>query len=330
MKAIMCRAYGAPDSLTLEDIPSPKAGPGEVVAKVHACALNFPDLLVIANKYQFPAKLPFTPGGEICATVTQVGEGVATLSPGDKVICSSGTGGFAEEILIDKDRLGRVVKLPAKVTDNAAAASFLTAYTTSYHALKDRARIKRGETLVVLGAAGGVGLAAVELGKMMGARVIAAASTAEKLALCRDYGADEGINYNSEDLKGRIKALTGGNGADVIYDAVGDKYAEPALRAMAWNGRFLVVGFAGGEIPKIPLNLTLLKGCSLVGVFHGVFAQKEPAAAAQNIRELITFLAEGRLKPFVQRRYRLDQTIEALNDMAARKVMGKIVVEPGA
>jgi NADPH2:quinone reductase len=327
MKAIRCKAYGPPDRLVLEDLPALHAKAGEAVIKVHACALNFPDLLVIENKHQSHAALPFTPGCEIAGTVSEIGSGVGNLQVGDRVIYACGIGGFAEEILVGKEQIGDLVKLPPDVTDNAAAASFLTAYCTSYYALKDRGRLQKGETLVVLGAAGGVGLAAVELGKLMGARVIAAASSAEKLELCRIYGADDTINYSVEDLKQRIKDLTDGKGADVIYDPIGDRFAEPALRAIAWNGRFLVVGFAAGEIPKIPLNLVLLKGCEISGVFHGPFLKKEPELANRNIRELVDLLAKEKLKPYVQKRYPLEQTVEALKFMAARKVMGKVVVE---
>ncbi len=329
MKAVLCKAYGPPEMLVLEDVPSPVAGPDEVVIKVHACALNFPDLLVIQNKYQFKMEPPFSPGGELSGTITQVGPGVTELKAGDKVIVACGIGGFAEEILVNTKKPNmRIIKLPASFTDYAAAASFYVTYSTSYYALKDRGRLKPGETLVVLGAAGGVGIAAVELGKIMGARVIACASTPEKLEFCKKYGADEVINYSTEDLKERIKELTGGKGADVIYDAVGDKFSEPALRAIAWKGRFLVVGFAAGEIPRIPLNLALLKGCEIVGVFHGAFASKEPLANSQNSRELIDMLTTGKVKPFVQKSYPLADTVQALKDIAARKVMGKIVVVP--
>lgn len=329
MRAVLCKEYGPPDSLVLENLASPKAGADEVVVSVHAASVNFPDILMIQNKYQFQPPLPFAPGSELAGVVKEVGANVTNVKPGDHVLLGSGFGGFTEEYLVNKDRVSRLIKLPANV-DFGAAAAFYMAYATSYHALKDRAEMKAGETLVVLGASGGVGLAAVELGKLMGARVIACASTAEKLALCQKYGADEVINYATEDLKERIKELTGGKGADVIYDPVGDKFSEPALRAIGWKGRFLVVGFAAGEIPRIPLNLTLLKGCQIVGVFWGSFARQEPKASEANNAELIGMLASGKIKPYVQKRYTLAEVPQALNDMAARKVLGKIVIDTRA
>ncbi len=263
MKAIVCEKYGPPSELILKEIPSLTPGEKEVVISVKACSLNFPDTLIIQGKYQYKPALPFTPGSDIAGEIKSVGAAVKHLKVGDKVFGFVSNGGFAEEVLAPAKN---VFPKPPKM-DNAIGASFLMAYGTSYHALKNRAQLKAGETLVVLGASGGVGLAAVELGKQMGAKVIACASTDEKIAFCKSYGADEGINYSKEDLKQRIKELTNGKGADVIYDPIGDRFSEPALRAIAWEGRFLVVGFAAGEIAKIPLNLALLKGCQIVGVF---------------------------------------------------------------
>ncbi|MBI3770388.1 MAG: NADPH:quinone oxidoreductase family protein [Deltaproteobacteria bacterium] len=324
MKAVLCKAYGPPDSLVVEELPSPTAARGEVVLAVRACGVNFPDVLIIQNKYQFRPPLPFAPGGEVAGVVTAVGEGVSGIAVGDRVIGSTGWGGFAEELALDA---GRVIPIPDEM-DFVTAAAFLLTYGTSHHALKDRAHLEEGETLLVLGAAGGVGLAAVELGKVMGARVIAAASTAEKLAVCREHGADEVINYTSEDLKERVKQLTAGEGADVIYDPVGGAYAEMALRATAWNGRFLVIGFAAGEIPKIPLNLALLKGCQIVGVFWGAFTAREPAQHRANVAELMAWYRAGKLKPHVSATYPLERAAKALNDMAERRVMGKVVLVP--
>ncbi len=326
MKAVLCKEYGPPDSLVVEELPSPTAGHGEVVLAVRACGVNFPDVLIIQNKYQFRPPLPFAPGGEVAGVVTAVGDGVATLKVGDRVIGSTGWGGFAEELAIDATR---VIPIPDEM-DFVTASAFLLTYGTSHHALKDRAQLRAGETMLVLGAAGGVGLAAVELGKVMGARVIAAASTAEKLAVCREHGADELIDYAREDLKERVKQLTAGNGVDVVYDPVGGAYAETALRGTAWNGRYLVVGFAAGDIPKIPLNLVLLKGCQIVGVFWGAFTAREPERHQANVAELMAWFRAGKIKPHVSATYPLERAAEALNAMAERRVMGKVVLVPGA
>lgn len=326
MKAVLCKAYGPPDSLVVEELPSPAPGHGEVLLAVRACGVNFPDVLIIQNKYQFRPPLPFAPGGEVAGVVTALGEGVRGLAVGDRVIGSTGWGGFAEEIVIDA---GRVIPIPDEM-DFVTASAFLLTYGTSHHALKDRAQLRAGETLLVLGAAGGVGLAAVELGKVMGARVIAAASTPEKLAVCREHGADEVIDYAREDLKERVKQLTAGEGADVVYDPVGGSYSEAALRATAWNGRFLVIGFAAGDIPKVPLNLVLLKGCQIVGVFWGAFTAREPARHLANVAELMAWFREGKLKPHISATYPLEQAAAALNDMAERRVMGKVVLVPRA
>jgi len=327
MKAVLCKAYGLPETLTLEEIADLRPGPGQVVIDVHACGVNFPDILVIQGKYQFKPAFPFSPGGEVAGTVNAVGHGVGGLAVGDRVLAFIGTGygGFAEQTMV---RAEMVTKIPPQM-DFATASAFILTYGTSYYSLKDRGDLRPGETLLVLGAAGGVGLAAVELGKAMGARVIAAASSDAKLAVCRAHGADELINYSTEDLKERIKALTGGLGADVIYDPVGGDYSEAALRAIAWNGRFLVVGFANGEIPKIPLNLTLLKGCQIVGVFWGASIERDFAHYQQRNSELLQMYVEGKLKPLVSGTFPLAKWAEALNLLAARKVTGKLVLLTG-
>ena len=324
MKAIVCEKFGPPASLAYKEIPTPTPKEKEVVVQVKACSLNFPDTLIIQGKYQFKPALPFTPGSDIAGEVSAVGKEVKNLKVGDEVIGFVPHGGFAEYVVAPAKN---IFPKPPKM-DAPIAASFLMAYGTSYHALKDRAKLKEGETLVVLGASGGVGLAAVELGKQMRARVIACASTEEKLALCLEHGADETINYTSENLKEQIKLLTQGKGADVIYDPVGDAYAEPALRALAWEGRYLVVGFAGGEIPKIPLNLPLLKGCQIVGVFWGSFAMQFPHKNLQNTMELMQWYSEGKLNPHIHKIFPLHETHKAMEEMEARKVRGKIVVTP--
>lgn len=323
MKAIVCEQFGPPSSLQLKDLPALEAGEKEVVISVKACSLNFPDTLIIQGKYQYKPELPFTPGSDIAGIVKAVGSKVRNVKVGDEVFGFVPNGGFAEEVVAPAKNV--FPKPP--LMNNAVGASFLMAYGTSYHALKNRAQLKAGETLVVLGASGGVGLAAVELGKLMGAKVIACASTDEKLALCKEYGAEEGINYSTEDLKTRIKELTDGKGADVIYDPVGDKFSEPALRAVGWEGRFLVVGFAAGEIPKIPLNLALLKGCQIVGVFWGSWAMQFPNENMQNTMELIQWHAQGKLKPHIHAIYPLEEAQKAMEEMMQRKVRGKIVIE---
>ncbi|HTQ78272.1 MAG TPA: NADPH:quinone oxidoreductase family protein, partial [Burkholderiales bacterium] len=319
------KQYGPPESLVLEELPSPVAGAGEAVVSVRAASANFPDVLIIQNKYQFKPPLPFAPGSELSGVIKQVGEGVTGFKPGDRVIAFTTYGAFAEEVKVDASRL---VPMPQGM-DFESAAAFLLTYATSDHALRDRGALKAGESLLVLGAAGGVGIAAIEIGKALGARVIACASSAEKLEVCRQHGADEGIDYATEDMRERIKALTAGKGVDVVYDAVGGPYTEPALRSTAWRGRLLVVGFAAGDIPKIPLNLTLLKGCSIVGVFWGDFARREPQAFAASLKQLGAWYAEGKLKPHVSQTFPLAQAAEALKLMAARKVKGKVVLRMG-
>jgi NADPH2:quinone reductase len=325
MKAIVCESYGPPSSLVLKEIAIPEPAADEVRLKVHACSVNFPDTLIVQGLYQFKPTPPFSPGSDIAGVVDAVGDKVKGFKVGDEVVGLAPYGGFAEYATLKAATC--FPKPPGMNMVNAAA--FLMAYGTSYHALKDRARLKEGETLVVLGASGGVGLTAVELGKKMGARVIAAASTAEKLAICQSYGADEVINYQEENLKEKIKELTDGKGADVIYDPVGGAYSEQALRATAWEGRYLVVGFAAGEIPKIPLNLALLKGCQIVGVFWGAFAQKSPGKNMQNTMELIQWFMKGEIKPHIDATYALKDAPKALEAMQQRKVKGKVVVVMG-
>ncbi|MGQ0654412.1 MAG: NADPH:quinone oxidoreductase family protein [Betaproteobacteria bacterium] len=322
MKAVLCKQFGPPESLVVEELPSPQAGPGEVVVSVRAASVNFPDVLIIQNKYQFKPPLPFSPGSEFAGVVKEIGAGVQGCKPGDRVIAFTTYGAFAEEVKVEAARL---VPIPEGMDFNGAAA-FLLTYGTSDHALRDRAALKPGETLLVLGAAGGVGVAAIEIGKALGARVIACASSAEKLEVCKQHGADALINYSGEDLRERIKELTGGKGVDVVYDAVGGPYSEPALRSTGWRGRFLVVGFAAGEIPKIPLNLTLLKGLSIVGVFWGDYTRREPKEFASSLRQLGAWFREGKLKPHVSQTFPLVQAVDALKLMAARKVKGKVVL----
>ena len=325
MKAVVCKAWGLPDTLTVEELPDPVPGPGQVALDIKAAGVNFPDVLIIQGKYQFKPELPFTPGSELSGVVRAVGDGVEQLKVGDKVIAFSATGAFAQQIVVPAQAC---MPMPPGMDFDTAAAITLT-YGTSHHAVVDRAALKEGETMLVLGAAGGVGLAAIEIGKALGARVIAAASSDDKLAVCREHGADATINYSTEDLRDAIKAATGGKGPDVIYDPVGGIYAEPAFRSIGWRGRYLVVGFANGEIPKLPLNLALLKGASLVGVFWGEFAKREPKANLAAMRQLMGWLAEGKIKPRISGRYALADTAAALNDMAARKVTGKVVIQPG-
>jgi len=322
VKAIICKAFGPPDSLAFDDLPSPAPKIGEVVVSVKAASVNFPDVLIIENKYQVKPPLPFSPGSELAGIVKEIGPEVTNVKAGDRVMAITGYGAFAEEVVVEAKR---ILPIPRGMDFSTASAFGLT-YATSDHALRDRGELKAGETLLVLGASGGVGLAAIEIGKIVGATVIACASSAEKLKICRAHGADEGINYAAEDLRERIKALTGGKGPDVIYDAVGGSYTEPALRSIAWRGRLLVVGFAAGEIPKIPLNLTLLKGCSIVGVYWGDFSRREPMRFAESMRQLGAWYAAGRLKPHVSAVFPLARAADALKLMAARKVTGKVVL----
>jgi len=324
VRAVLCERFGPPDTLVVEDVDAPVAGPGQVVVSVAAAALNFFDTLIIEDKYQFKPPLPFSPGAELAGTVKAVGDGVTGFAIGERVMAYTGWGACREEVAVEA---GLLVRLPDNL-EFASAAGLSVTYGTTLHALKDRAQIQPGETLCVLGAAGGVGQSAVELGKIMGARVIAAASSDDKLDFCRRIGADDTINYTSENLRDRLKELTGGAGADVVYDPVGGALAEQALRATAWEGRFLVVGFAAGEIPRIPLNLVLLKGCQIVGVFWGDFIRRSPHANAANVAQLVTWCAEGRIRPHIHGRYPLERTAEALGALARREVIGKVVIEP--
>jgi NADPH2:quinone reductase len=323
MKAIICQQYGPPDQLLLTERPSPKAGKGQVVIRVEACGVNFPDTLIIEGKYQFKPPFPFSPGGEVSGVITEAGEGVSHLKVGERVFSMTGHGGFAEEVVADA---ATTLPMPEGM-DFVTAASTMYTYGTSFHALKDRANLQAGETLLVMGAAGGVGLAAVQLGVLMGARVIAAASSEEKLAVCRQMGAVETINYTTENLRDRIKDLTAGKGVDVVYDPVGDRYAEPAIRSLAWKGRYLVVGFAAGEIPSIPLNLALLKGASIVGVFWGAFAQRESRTSMLNFSQILNWIATGQLKQHIYKLYTLTEAPDALRDLIERRVVGKAVVK---
>src|SRR3954471_8034052 len=326
MKAVVCKQYGPPESLVLEELASPTPAAGEVVVSVKAASVNFPDVLIIQNKYQFKPPLPFSPGSELAGVVKEVGAGVTAFRRGDRVMAFTTYGAFAEEA---KTEATRLLPLPEKM-DFVTGAAFLLTYATSDHALRDRAALKAGETLLVLGAAGGVGLAAIEIGKALGARVIACASSDEKLAVCRSHGADEHINYATEDLRERIKALTDGRGIDVVYDAVGGSYTEPAFRSLAWRGRLLVVGFAAGDIPKLPLNLPLLKGASVVGVFWGDFTRREPAQFAASMKQLARWYGEGRLKPHVSQTLPLEKAAEAIRLLASRQAKGKVVVTMAA
>ncbi|AZI42249.1 NADPH:quinone oxidoreductase family protein [Deinococcus psychrotolerans] len=324
MQAFQCTHLGPPDELELNTLPDPTPAAGEVIIEVHAAPLNFPDVLMIEGKYQMRPELPFTPGAEVAGIVTAVGEGVTHLKVGDRVASFVQLGGFAQQAVAPANA---TFPLPNGV-DFAEGAALPLAYGTSAHALLDRAELKAGQTLLVLGAAGGVGLAAVQIGKALGARVIAAASTDEKLELCRQNGADDTINYSTQDLRSALKELTGGKGPDVIYDPVGGKLAEPAFRSIAWGGKYLVVGFAEGEIPALPLNLALLKGASIVGVFWGEFAKRDPKKNLANLHQLLTWMGEGKVKPYISARYALADVPQALKDMAGRKVTGKAVIEP--
>ncbi len=321
MRAIQCLEWGPPEALQLNEIPTPQPGPGQVRVRVDAAGVNFPDWLIVQKKYQMQPPLPFTPGAELAGEVLALGEGVTQLRVGQKVVGLSLLGAFAEQALLPA---AQCMPLPPGL-DPVLAASFTLAYGTSWHALRDRCALQAGETLLVLGAAGGVGLAAVEIGKAIGAKVIAVASSEEKRAICLQQGADAAIGY--EALREQIKTLTDGQGVDVVYDAVGGAQAEPAIRAMAWRGRYAVVGFASGEIPSIPLNLLLLKGTSLVGVFWGEWLKREPKAWGTGLAELMAWLQAGQLKPLISRRYTLAETPQALRDLGDRKVTGKLVIE---
>ena len=329
MKAVPSKEVGGPETLVLEELPDPVAGPGQVLIDVKACGVNYPDVLIIEDKYQFKPTRPFAPGGEVSGVISAVGEGVSRFKVGDRVLASTGWGGFAEKLALEEQRC---TPIPDDMPFDEAAAFVLT-YGTSYYALKDRGHIKAGETLLVLGAAGGVGLAAVELGKAMGARVIAAASSQEKVDLAVKHGAESGVVYprgpfdkdGQKALANLIKDACGPNGWDVAYDAVGGDYSEATIRAAGWNGRFLVIGFPSG-IPKIPLNLTLLKSCDIVGVFWGAAVARDPKGHAQNLKELMALYAEGKIRPYVSERFPLAHAGDAIAHLSSRKAMGKVVI----
>jgi len=324
MKALLCTRPGKPEDLTVADLPDPEAAPGEAVIRVESAALNFFDLLIIAGKYQYKPAHPFSPGAEFAGVVESLGAGVTGFAPGDRVIGYSGWGAARQKLAIAAQRL---VKMPAGL-DADRGCGLIVTYGTSYYALKNRGGLKRGETLAVLGAAGGTGLAAVELGKLIGARVIACASSDDKLGFARQHGADDGVNYATADLREALKSLGGEHGIDVVYDPIGDRYAEPALRSLAWLGRYLVVGFAAGEIPKLPLNLVLLKGCDVRGVFWGSWTERDPDGHRANTADLLRWCAEGKLSAHVHATYPLTDAARALADIAGRKVMGKVVLKP--
>ncbi|WP_454713598.1 NADPH:quinone oxidoreductase family protein [Caulobacter segnis] len=329
MKAVLSKEVGGPETLVLEELPDPVAGPGQVLIDVKACGVNYPDVLIIEDKYQFKPPRPFAPGGEVSGVISAVGDGVTRFKVGDRVLASTGWGGYAEKLALEEQRC---TPIPDNMPFDEAAAFVLT-YGTSYYALKDRGHVKPGETLLILGAAGGVGLAAVELGKAMGVRVIAAASSQEKIDLAIKHGADSGVVYpqgpfdkdGQKALANLIKDACGPNGWDVAYDAVGGDYSEATIRAAGWNGRFLVIGFPSG-IPKIPLNLTLLKSCDIVGVFWGAAVARDPAGHAQNLRELMDLYAAGKIKPYVSERFPLARAGEAIAHLSSRKAMGKVVI----
>jgi NADPH:quinone reductase len=324
VKAILCRRFGTPDDLVVADIPDPVAGPGEVVAEVVAVGLNFFDTLIVAGKYQTKPPFPFSPGGEFAGVVESVGAGVAAFAPGDRVMGYTNFNAARERTAVAADN---IVKLPAGLDFDRAAALTIT-YGTAYHALADRAQLRPQETLAVLGASGGVGLAAVELGRVMGARVIACASTDAKLDFARSHGAHDVVNYDREDLRDALRRLAGEHGIDVVFDPVGGRYSEPAVRSLAWEGRHLVVGFAAGEIPKLPLNLVLLKGCAVLGVFWGAWVRHDNERYKAAISELAHWCAEGKLSCHIQEVYPLAETPRALKALADRKVMGKLLVRP--
>ena len=323
MRAIICNEFGPIESLTLEDRPDPAPGAGELVIDVHAAGVNFPDGLMVRGEYQVKPPRPFTPGSEVAGTVRALGTGVERFAVGDRVVALPGIGGFAEQAVAQADR---TTKLPDAMSFEVASG-FMLVYGTSLHALQECGRLRSGETLLVLGAAGGVGLAAVEIGHAMGARVIAAASTDEKLALARAHGADLTVNYSTADLKTELKRLAP-QGIDVAYDPVGGPFTEAAVRGLAWGGRLLVIGFAAGEIPKLPLNLLLLREGEAKGVFWGTWTQRDPAGHARNVAQLFSWVAEGKLKPHVSAAYPLEKTSDALADVMQRRAQGKVVLTP--
>ncbi|KEZ77659.1 NADPH:quinone oxidoreductase family protein [Salinisphaera hydrothermalis] len=326
MKALRCKQFGPPETLVYEEVDTPAVGVDQVLIDMRAAAVNFPDSLIIEDKYQLKPELPFSPGGELAGTVAAVGENVTHVKPGDDVIAFTGYGAFAAQVVARADQ---VMPKPTGLDYVTASACVMT-YGTSYHALVDRAGLLSGETLLVLGASGGVGLAAIEIGKALGAHVIAAASSEAKLAICREHGADETIDYTQTDLKNSLKELTGGAGVDVVYDPVGGAATEAALRGTAWRGRLLVIGFASGDIPKPPLNLALLKGASIIGVFWGSFVQREPEANERQLQTVFKWIRDGRLRPHIGGVYPLARGGEAIAALANRQVSGKLVITNGA
>ena len=323
MKAVLCKAFGPADTLVIEDTSSPQIKKNEVLLDVHAAGINFPDTLIIEGKYQFKPPFPFSPGGEAAGVISAVGENVSHLNVGDRVMALTGWGSCAEQIAVPAYNM---LPMPDAM-DFTTAAAFSMTYGTAMHALKQRGALQAGETLLVLGASGGVGLAAIEIGKAMGARVIAAASSAEKLEVARQAGADELINYQDEDIRERLKTLTKGQGVDVVIDPVGGDLFETVFRSIAWNGRMLVIGFASGTIPSLPANLPLLKGAAVIGVFWGSFAQRQPQDNVANFQQLFAWFAEGKLKPLVSQTFALEDTAQAINTLAARKAVGKLVIK---
>ena len=326
MRALRCHAFGSLDNLAVEEVPSPRPGAGQVLLDVKAASLNFPDVLMAQGLYQVKPSLPYSPGAEAAGVVLEVGAGAMGVRPGERVISIAGWGGFAEECAVDADR---VTPLPDGM-DFETGAALLYTFGTALHALRDRACLREGETLLVLGAGGGTGLAAVAVGKALGARVLAAASTDEKLALCRDAGADLVVHYGGENLRDRVRELTGGRGADVVFDPVGGPYTEPALRATAWGGRLLVIGFAAGEIPRIRLNLALLRERSIVGVYWGEWARHDPEGHGRNTGQLVDWFASGVVRPVIRERVPLDGAADAMRRMANRQIQGKVVILPEA
>lgn len=324
MRAVRVHELTGPQALRVDEVPTPPVGAGQVLIDVRAAGVNFPDILITRGQYQFKPATPFSPGGEAAGVVSAIGSGVTSLQVGDRVAATMLYGGFAEQIVVPELAC---VKLPDAVSFEVGAATLLT-YLTTMHALVDRAAIKAGESMLVLGAAGGVGTSAVELGALLGARVIAAASSAEKLAFCREHGATETIDYSREDLKDRIKAITKGNGVDVVYDPVGGALTEAAVRGTAWQGRYLVIGFASGEIPKLPLNLVLLKGCQIVGVFWGAFAMREPARNRAHAEQVFAWVADRKLNPAIDAALPFSQAADALARIERRQVKGKLVLVP--
>lgn len=327
MRAVVLSSYGPPPVISVQDIAAPELKPGHVRLRVHAVGFGFPDALMVAGKYQVKPEVPFTPGTEIAGVITEVAPDVTHFKAGQRVLAMAGQGGgLAEECVAAANML---IPLPESMS-MTAAAGFLVNYGTTYHALKQRANIQPGETLLVLGAAGGVGLTAIEIGKALGARVLAAASTPEKLELAKRHGADAVFNYTQDTIKAKVMEFTGDRGIDVAYDPVGADFAEQVVRAMAWNGRYLVIGFAGGRIPAIPLNLPLLKGCSLVGVFWGAHTRKEPAVHAANLKALFELFESGKIKPHVTEMAGLDRFTEALDVLNTRRSTGKVVIRVAA